>query len=114
VQFESRPVDVEFVHLIHDLQSTEIVGHKYRGYTLLTEDGRKLRNIKVSMSWHVLCLFVSDTTINFKKEYKTQSAALLMIGCENVYYRSYPCTVIPGYFEIKGTKKSFMNYEEPL
>jgi hypothetical protein len=48
-QFESRPVDAEFVHLMHDLQSTEIVGHKYRGYTLLTQDGSNLRSIKVSM-----------------------------------------------------------------
>ncbi|XP_021932223.1 fatty acid synthase-like isoform X2 [Zootermopsis nevadensis] len=43
--FESRPVDAEFVYLMHDLQSTEIVGHKYRGYTLLTQDGRKLRSV---------------------------------------------------------------------
>jgi hypothetical protein len=49
LQFESRPVDAEFVHLMHDLQSTEITGHKYRGYTLLTEDGSNLRSIKVSM-----------------------------------------------------------------
>jgi hypothetical protein len=48
-QFESRPVDAEFVHLVHDLQSTEITGHKYRGYTLLTQDGRNVRSIKVSV-----------------------------------------------------------------
>jgi len=47
-QFESRPVDAEFVYLMHDLQSTEITGHKYRGYTLLTQDGRKMRSVKVS------------------------------------------------------------------
>jgi hypothetical protein len=66
VQFESRPIDTEFVHLMHDLQSTEIVGHKYRGYTLLTKDGRKLRSISVSMSWHGTSLFVS-LTINISK-----------------------------------------------
>ncbi|KDR18643.1 hypothetical protein L798_06624, partial [Zootermopsis nevadensis] len=44
--FESRPVDAEFVHLMHDLQSTEIPGHVYRGYTLLTQDDRKLRSIQ--------------------------------------------------------------------
>jgi hypothetical protein len=49
LQFETRPVDAEFVHLMHDLQSTEIVGHKYRGYTLLTQHGHNLRSIKVSM-----------------------------------------------------------------
>jgi hypothetical protein len=38
------------VHLMHELQSTEIAGHKYRGYTLLTQDGSNLRNIKVSMA----------------------------------------------------------------
>jgi hypothetical protein len=48
LQFESHPVDAEFVHLMHDLQSAEIVGHKYRGYTLLTQDGSDLRSIKVS------------------------------------------------------------------
>jgi hypothetical protein len=48
-QFESRPVDAEFVCLIHDLQSAEINGHKYRGYTLLTQEGRKVRSIKVSV-----------------------------------------------------------------
>jgi hypothetical protein len=70
MQFESWPVDAEFVHLMHDLQSTEIVGHKYRGYTLLLQDGRNLRNIKVSMqlntviSCHVTSLFVSFTVNN--------------------------------------------------
>jgi hypothetical protein len=61
VQFESRPVDVEFVHLMQDVQLTEIIGHKYRGYTLLTQDGQELRSIKVSMSmlWHGTSLFVS-------------------------------------------------------
>jgi hypothetical protein len=49
MQFESRPVDAEYVRLIHDLQSTEIIGHKYRGYTLLTQGGRDLRSTKVSV-----------------------------------------------------------------
>ncbi|XP_069677436.1 fatty acid synthase-like isoform X2 [Periplaneta americana] len=44
--FESRPVDAEFVSLMHDLQSEEIAGHIYRGYTLLTQNDRKLRNIQ--------------------------------------------------------------------
>jgi fatty acid synthase len=48
LQFESHPVDAEFVRLMHDLHSTEIVGHKYRGYTLLAQDGSDLRSIKVS------------------------------------------------------------------
>lgn len=48
VQFEDRSVDAEYVYLMHDLQSTEIPGHIYRGYTLLTQDGRKLRSIEVS------------------------------------------------------------------
>jgi hypothetical protein len=67
-QFESRPVDVEFVHLMHDLQSTEIIGHKYRGYTLLTRDGRELRSIEVStLMWHWRSQFVSLTISYFKK-----------------------------------------------
>jgi len=40
-------VDAEFVHLMQDLQSVEITGHKYRGYTLLTQDRRKLSSVKV-------------------------------------------------------------------
>jgi len=58
-------VDAEFVHLMHDLQSQEIAGHTYRGYTLLTQDDRKLRSIKVStwlstlIVWRGTCLFVS-------------------------------------------------------
>ena len=46
-QFESRPVDAEYVRLMHDLQSLDIVGHTYRGYTLLTQDGRRVRSLKV-------------------------------------------------------------------
>ena len=46
-QFESRPVDVEYVRLMHDLQSLDIAGHTYRGYTLLTQDGRRVRSMKV-------------------------------------------------------------------
>jgi hypothetical protein len=61
LQFEGRSIDAEFVHLMHDLQSTEIVGHKYRGYTLLTQDGNNLRNIKVSMHLNIVisCLVTS-------------------------------------------------------
>jgi hypothetical protein len=57
LQFESRSVDAEFVRLMHDLQSTEIVGHKYRGYTLLTQDGSNLRSIKVSMQLNTRMVF---------------------------------------------------------
>ncbi|KAJ9600113.1 hypothetical protein L9F63_009589, partial [Diploptera punctata] len=44
--FEMRPVDVEYVHLIQDLHSQQIHGHFYRGFSLLTNDSRKIRNIK--------------------------------------------------------------------
>jgi hypothetical protein len=40
-------VDAEFVSLMHDVQSVEIAGHTYHGYTLLTENERKVRSIKV-------------------------------------------------------------------
>jgi len=40
-------VDVEYVRLMHDLQSLDIAGHNYRGYTLLTQDGRRVRSLKV-------------------------------------------------------------------
>ncbi|XP_021929696.1 fatty acid synthase-like isoform X3 [Zootermopsis nevadensis] len=44
--FESQPVDAEFVSLMHDLQSLEIAGHTYRGYSLLTHNERTVRSIK--------------------------------------------------------------------
>jgi hypothetical protein len=40
-------VDAEFVSLMHDVQSVETAGHTYRGYTLLTQNERKARSIKV-------------------------------------------------------------------
>ncbi|XP_069675926.1 fatty acid synthase-like [Periplaneta americana] len=45
-EFESRPVDAEFVSLMQDIQAEEIVGHVYRGYTILTQHEKKLRNIQ--------------------------------------------------------------------
>jgi hypothetical protein len=65
IQFESRPVDAEYVSLMHDLQSTEIHGHIYRGYTLLTQDGRKLRSIQVSGQLHMYVLAYRNFGILF-------------------------------------------------
>ncbi|KAJ9600110.1 hypothetical protein L9F63_009586, partial [Diploptera punctata] len=45
-QFESRPVDAEFVYLMQDVQQFEIPGHIFRGYTLLTGDKNKKRGIE--------------------------------------------------------------------
>lgn len=46
-QTESMTVDVEFVRLLHDIHSTNVHNHLYRGYTLLgTEE--KLREVDVS------------------------------------------------------------------
>nr|QCW07581.1 fatty acid synthase 1 [Blattella germanica] len=42
--FESRPVDAEFVYLMQDLQSIPTPGHIYRGYILLTEGIKKPRS----------------------------------------------------------------------
>jgi fatty acid synthase len=52
-QFESRPVDAEYVSLIHDIHSLEIAGHTYRGYTLLTQNDRRQRSIKVSKKYNL-------------------------------------------------------------
>ncbi|KAK0083564.1 hypothetical protein PV325_008602 [Microctonus aethiopoides] len=35
---ESRPVDVEYVKLLHDIHVDNIFGHSYRGYTILKND----------------------------------------------------------------------------
>jgi hypothetical protein len=45
-------VDAEFVSLMHDVQSAEITGHTYRGYTLLTQNERRMRSVKVSRQFH--------------------------------------------------------------
>jgi hypothetical protein len=52
-QFENRPVDAEYVSLMHSLQSQEISGHTYRGYTLLTQNDRRQRSIKVRRKYSV-------------------------------------------------------------
>ncbi|XP_067015650.2 fatty acid synthase [Anabrus simplex] len=43
---ESRPVDAEFVSLLHDLHVENTPGHFYRGYTLLTSGEKKIRDIQ--------------------------------------------------------------------
>lgn len=45
-QLESRPIDVEFVKLLHEVHSEEIPGHIYRGFTVLTNTERKIRDIQ--------------------------------------------------------------------
>ncbi|XP_034230761.1 fatty acid synthase-like [Thrips palmi] len=42
---ESRPVDAEFVRLLHDIHAEEIPGHLYRGYTVLGAE-EKYRDIQ--------------------------------------------------------------------
>ncbi|VVC40005.1 Hypothetical protein CINCED_3A009213 [Cinara cedri] len=37
----SKPLDKEYVRLLHDIQAEEIPGHHYRGYTILTKDSKK-------------------------------------------------------------------------
>ncbi|XP_015113026.1 fatty acid synthase [Diachasma alloeum] len=45
---ENRPVDIEYVRLLHDLHAENLAGHPYRGYTILggSRLGNKLREIK--------------------------------------------------------------------
>ncbi|PSN47450.1 hypothetical protein C0J52_01938 [Blattella germanica] len=50
--FENRPVDAEYVYLMNDLHSSEIPGFLYRGYSLLTEDNKKPRNIQRHAAEH--------------------------------------------------------------
>ncbi|KAK0096040.1 hypothetical protein PV326_006670, partial [Microctonus aethiopoides] len=45
---ESRPLDIEYVKLLHDIHVDDIPGHLYRGYTILENkisSNRRLRNI---------------------------------------------------------------------
>lgn len=39
MQLESKPVDVEYVRLFHDIHSEDVNNHLYRGYTLLPPRG---------------------------------------------------------------------------
>ncbi|XP_015113130.1 fatty acid synthase [Diachasma alloeum] len=45
---ESRPVDVEYVRLLHDLHAENLAGHLYRGYTVVgtSSPKKKLRGLK--------------------------------------------------------------------
>ncbi|XP_063988124.1 fatty acid synthase-like isoform X2 [Diachasmimorpha longicaudata] len=45
---ESRPVDVEYIRLLHDLHAEHLPGHLYRGYTVVGTSGpkKKLRSLK--------------------------------------------------------------------
>ncbi|XP_063988184.1 fatty acid synthase-like [Diachasmimorpha longicaudata] len=45
---ESRPVDVEFIRLLHEIHTEDISGHLYRGYTVLgtTNSEKKIRDIE--------------------------------------------------------------------
>lgn len=48
-QVESRPVDVEYIRLLHDIYAQVIPGHLYRGYTILegnSESKKRIREIK--------------------------------------------------------------------
>nr|CAD7197600.1 unnamed protein product [Timema douglasi] len=36
---KSMPVDIEFIRLLHDIHSSNIINHNYRGYILLPTDG---------------------------------------------------------------------------
>ncbi|XP_046739713.1 fatty acid synthase-like [Diprion similis] len=43
---ESRPVDVEYIGLIHNIHAEEIPGHLYRGHTILPARGIAQNNIR--------------------------------------------------------------------
>lgn len=93
MQFEKRPVDAEFVHLMHCVQSTGIIGHKYRGYTLLTQDGRNLRSITVStLMWHGHYLFVY---LNKECEESYEPLQKIPISVKPYFLKTWETDVIP-------------------
>lgn len=50
LQIESRPLDVEYVKLFHEIYVDDIPGHIYRGYALMTPNDDKItRSVQVSM-----------------------------------------------------------------
>lgn len=38
-KIEATPRDDEFIALLHEIHNTNIVGHPYRGYTVLSDSG---------------------------------------------------------------------------
>ncbi|XP_014487930.1 PREDICTED: fatty acid synthase-like, partial [Dinoponera quadriceps] len=42
-EIESQPVDVEYIRLLHDLYADEMLGHSYRGYTIV--ESQTLNNV---------------------------------------------------------------------
>lgn len=46
---ENRPLDAEFVRLLHEIHGEDIPGHIYRGYTILKKEksGEPIRHIEV-------------------------------------------------------------------
>ncbi|XP_046739717.1 fatty acid synthase-like [Diprion similis] len=43
---ESRPADVEYIGLLHNIHAEEIPGHPYRGYTILPPRGVLWKNVR--------------------------------------------------------------------
>lgn len=58
VQLESRPVDVEYVKLYHDIHSQDIPGHLYRGYVLLKGNGKNLKQVEVFKKFFYYFYFI--------------------------------------------------------
>lgn len=45
-QIESRPVDVEYIRLLHDIHARDIPGHLYRGYTIVGNSAASQKHIR--------------------------------------------------------------------
>lgn len=77
-QLESRPIDVEFVKLLHEVHSEEIPGHIYRGFSVLTNTERKIRDIQVKsksikffvkdFKKHLLPMFITFTVFPWREK----------------------------------------------
>lgn len=95
-QFESRPVDAEYVRLMHDVQSLEIAGHTYRGYTLLTQNDRRQRSISVrknySIPWQMWKFWINSKHFRLiSVENRVDLAAQLSLpSWVTDYYSSWP------------------------
>lgn len=47
LQLESMPLDVEFIRLMHDVHSSNISNHMFRGYTILPVGEKPFHDIQV-------------------------------------------------------------------
>lgn len=63
LQFLSRPLDKEYVRLLHDIQGEEIPGHYYRGYTIIAKDSKSNQSFDLQVFDYYYILLIVDVNL---------------------------------------------------